>query len=45
MSVPPERAASERLEWLKAYNRTKKKRTKKKYSDRIINAWARGAMK
>ena len=28
-----------------AYNRTKKKRTKKKYSDRIINAWARGAMK
>ncbi len=38
-------AASERLEWLDAYNRTKKKRTKKKYSDRIINAWAREAMK
>lgn len=45
MSIPPERAASERLEWLEAYNRTKKKRTKKKYSDRIINAWAREAMK
>lgn len=35
-------AASERLEWLEVYNRTKKKRTKKKYSDRIINAWTRG---
>lgn len=28
MSVPPERADSERLEWLKAYNRTKKKKDK-----------------
>lgn len=26
--------------WLAIYSRTKKKRTKKKCSDRIINAWA-----
>ena len=33
--------AVEHPEWLLIYSRTKKKRTKKKYSDRIINAWAR----
>ena len=33
-------AAVNRREWLAIYSRTKKKRTKKKYSDRIINAWA-----
>ena len=38
-------AAVEHTTWLSAYSRTKKKRTKKKYRDRIINAWARGAMK
>ena len=26
--------------WMAIYSRTKKKRTKKKYRDRIINAWA-----
>ena len=35
-------AAVEHTTWLSAYSGTKKKRTKKKYSDRIINAWARG---
>lgn len=34
--------AVEHPEWLLIYSRTKKKRTKKKYSDRIINAWTRG---
>lgn len=34
-------AAMEHTTWLSVYSRTKKKRTKKKYSDRIINAWAR----
>ena len=38
-------AAVEHTTWLSAYSRTKKKRTKKKYSDRIMNAWAREAMK
>lgn len=31
--------------WLSAYHRTKKKRIKKKYSDRIMNAWAREVIK
>lgn len=34
--------AVEHPEWLLIYNRTKKKRIKKKYSKRIINAWTRG---
>lgn len=33
-------AAVEHPEWLLIHNRTKKKRIKKKYSNRIINAWA-----
>lgn len=33
-------AAVEHPELLLIYNRTKKKRIKKKYSNRIINAWA-----
>jgi hypothetical protein len=38
-------AAVEHTTWLSVYSRTKKKRTKKKHSDRIMNAWAREAMK
>lgn len=38
-------ASVDHPEWLLIYNRTKKKRIKKKYSDRIINAWAREAIK
>lgn len=35
-------AAMEHTTWVSAFSRTKKKRTKKKYRDRIINDWARG---